>query len=957
MSDHQKIAREIRTSLVRYDRPVGKRLEKTSDGTLKKSSLLDARGGPGEIVNKRFATAEEAFDFHLEVDSSHMFLTGTFADDCHATKALPEYWRNRARQELEWDHAETFASLTGQYLAFREERGLVRIDIDTCKASAVFPEAPTEFATAEDVRAAMLDILPEAAETPMLVRLSSSSLIVDQESGELLSGAGGWRVLMPIADARETPRILQLIHDRCWAQKVGAFAYVDKGGAVQIRSLADLALARPTQPDYPCAELGKGLSYQEGAAAMFALEGPDLDLRTVQLGQDEARIANNNIQEAKLALKDKARDVKDARKTAHAQLLQQRGVCAPSARKLAEARYERNMLVGSDVVDFEGARPVSVADLLGARGQDLDNQSCCDPIEPDYDDGRLVGRFYWNDGEHPGVFSFARGGRFVELRYDLESAKNAISAANTDTQEIVRILALLDADALETNLALKAAASALGLGNKTKDLKDAMTDYRRTHRITAPHSNHFDASAVPEQGGFSRNTPLSPETFPYVKSAADGSLKPIDHIENIEHLLDRYGFMFRYNQILKEIEWSHPDLDSSGDNADEQLYAELLSLCSLNGVPSRSLTPHITAIADRRAYNPVTDYLHGLSWDGTNRFDRVSEFFETEDHDILLIAMRIFLLQACAAADHACEARKQNSGYAPSFESVITLVGKQGLGKTKGFRRLLPEPLRLYYKEGVELNPHNKDSVKKAVSSWIVELGELDGTFRKADIAALKAHLSNSIDELRMPYARTVSKFQRRTAYVGTVNEEQFLADSTGNRRFLPIQSGPIKVNWGPDELDQLWAEAWTRYRQGEQWWPTAEEDALLSSHTERYRSRDWIEETIAASFDWAAEIEVEPDRKTATVLFQELQSKSGSVGPRPTQKDLKDVGEAMKRFWSNHQQVISQGGNLYLSVRGEKWSVHNRGGKANGWLIPPIKLARPAAEVLSRIPARKKAS
>jgi putative DNA primase/helicase len=72
--------------------------------------------------------------------------------------------------------------------------------------------------------------------------------------------------------------------------------------------------------------------------------------------------------------------------------------------------------------------------------------------------------------------------------------------------------------------------------------------------------------------------------------------------------------------------------------------------------------------------------------------------------------------------------------------------------------------------EGQTLNPAEKDSVLTAVSHWIVELGELDATFKKADIAQLKAFVTKTSDKVRRPYALKDSSFPRRTVFAGTVN-------------------------------------------------------------------------------------------------------------------------------------------------------------------------------------------
>ncbi|KAG1252930.1 hypothetical protein G6F68_011560 [Rhizopus microsporus] len=97
------------------------------------------------------------------------------------------------------------------------------------------------------------------------------------------------------------------------------------------------------------------------------------------------------------------------------------------------------------------------------------------------------------------------------------------------------------------------------------------------------------------------------------------------------------------------------------------------------------------------------------------------------------------------------------SGVAAAFEpdgvvarGVLTFVSKQNLGKTRWARQLAPPELQLIA-DGVVLDPANKDSVKQVISKWIVELGEVDATFRRTDIAALKSFISRSHDEIRRP--------------------------------------------------------------------------------------------------------------------------------------------------------------------------------------------------------------
>ena len=131
--------------------------------------------------------------------------------------------------------------------------------------------------------------------------------------------------------------------------------------------------------------------------------------------------------------------------------------------------------------------------------------------------------------------------------------------------------------------------------------------------------------------------------------------------------------------------------------------------------------------------------------------------------------------------------------------------GAQGLGKTLWFKRLADYD-KGWLLEGATLNPSDKDSVKQAVSHWIVELGEIESTFKKSDIDQLKAFVTKKNDELRLPYDRAFTTYQRRTAFYASVNAREFLTDTSGNRRFWVVPVTGINADHGLD-MQQVWAE------------------------------------------------------------------------------------------------------------------------------------------------------
>ena len=98
-------------------------------------------------------------------------------------------------------------------------------------------------------------------------------------------------------------------------------------------------------------------------------------------------------------------------------------------------------------------------------------------------------------------------------------------------------------------------------------------------------------------------------------------------------------------------------------------------------------------------------------------------------------------------------------------------------------------------------------------------MGEIESTFKKSDIDQLKAFVTARTDELRLPYDRAFTTYQRRTAFYASVNAREFLTDTSGNRRFWVLAVKDINVNHGVD-MQQMWAEVKeTMYVPGQKNW------------------------------------------------------------------------------------------------------------------------------------------
>jgi putative DNA primase/helicase len=327
------------------------------------------------------------------------------------------------------------------------------------------------------------------------------------------------------------------------------------------------------------------------------------------------------------------------------------------------------------------------------------------------------------------------------------------------------------------------------------------------------------------------------DDFPYL-SEKD---RPLNVHENIECLLNHYKIKVRFNLVSKRIEITVPDKKYSKTNESEVILSDIASLCVKNGVPKADLLNWLLLIADKHRYSPAIEWINSKPWDGVPRINDFIKTVVADNQELAKILIYRWMLSAIAAAF---------SENGVSLHGVLVFQGKQALGKTSWFKALVPSTHHNLIVDGATLDPRNKDSVIGCTSHWLVELGELDGTFNRSDLAALKAFITKSTDYYRVPYARTESTASRNTAFFGSVNNTQYLVDETGNRRWWSISVKEINYNHGMD-MQQVWAEFKCLFDRGEPYHLNIEESKLLTAENQLFEAVDPMEEIIRNKFRW----------------------------------------------------------------------------------------------------------
>jgi len=288
--------------------------------------------------------------------------------------------------------------------------------------------------------------------------------------------------------------------------------------------------------------------------------------------------------------------------------------------------------------------------------------------------------------------------------------------------------------------------------------------------------------------------------LPFLDVSASG--KPKATRKNFELIIAYYNIVIKHNEMTKETEIYVPGKQFHSDTEMNAKFEYIIDLCTTHDLPTTQIEGLITMIANENSYHPVRDWIDSQeAWDGVDRLPQFYDTIEILDEDnvhskkLKEIMMRKWVLSGVAALYHTNF----------SLEGVLTFSGAQGQGKTTWGYSLFPKQYCMsWVKDAVVLDFKQKDSIMKALGYWLVELGELDATIKKAEIENLKGFITEKVDILRPPYERKANKYSRRTFMYATVNSLEFLNDEE-NRRFWVLHVK--KISQVKFDIGQFWAQ------------------------------------------------------------------------------------------------------------------------------------------------------
>lgn len=319
---------------------------------------------------------------------------------------------------------------------------------------------------------------------------------------------------------------------------------------------------------------------------------------------------------------------------------------------------------------------------------------------------------------------------------------------------------------------------------------------------------------------------------------------PFVNAHNVAQILEADSMLsgsFRYNKFSNEHESNvRTQRDFAPLQKDDIIYVMIYiqkTYTFFEKVPQQTVQEAITAVAHKYPVNPPVDLIRSVEWDGVPRIEYwLHETFGVEDNEVnRAIAANWLKGLVNRVITPGCK-----------FDTVLVLEGEQGIGKSTVLRVIGGD----WYAE-TTMDIDTKDFQLILTQNIVVEFSEGASLSRSAS-AAMKQKITDQEDNFRKPYERTSQKYPRHCVFAMTTNEEQYLKDMTGNRRWLPVAlpSQKANVEWVKENRLQLFAEAYHRvYEVGEKTYEFPQEE-LEELQASRMEEDPWVSKIVTWYFD-----------------------------------------------------------------------------------------------------------
>lgn len=322
------------------------------------------------------------------------------------------------------------------------------------------------------------------------------------------------------------------------------------------------------------------------------------------------------------------------------------------------------------------------------------------------------------------------------------------------------------------------------------------------------------------------------------------------------------------------------------------------------------------AAAEGNAVDQVVDWLEALpAWDGTGRVkDWLPRLTGCEDTLYSRAVGQKFLVSLIARAMRpGCK-----------VDNMLVLVGPQGSLKSTLLRTLVSGVGDWAFTDCLGDIRKPQDYMPTLMGPWLVEVAELS-QFTRREVEAVKKFLSTQTDRYRLSYGRRALSIPRRGCIAGTSNTSDFLSDSTGNRRFWPVDVKKLDIKGAQDERIQLFAEALAMYRAGAKWYLEGDEATAAAEAQAAHTVEDIWVDRMREYLDAPALGPVEGDpRRMQTSIDEVIRECLQIPAMQVTAAHSRRVGGILRRFGWVHTHARIKGRRVWVYRRPEEVNIEN---------------------------------
>lgn len=499
------------------------------------------------------------------------------------------------------------------------------------------------------------------------------------------------------------------------------------------------------------------------------------------------------------------------------------------------------------------------------------------------------------------ALSYCRRGRSAELFNQLYNGDvSGYQSLSEALQAFLNIVSPRCDNEEELTLELVKGSALWGANVEKHGEKDALRKVRLAYKKAVETSIPKAGAAGSESAG-ETSTKKGGYNWPDVKENWRHELVPVScSFRNVQYLMETKGITIKYDELKKKLVFGGRDRKDHFSSADLSTLDEETALsyirlqCHKAGlnISQAEIREAVRSISDLARFNPVQDWLKEAraAYNGEDMIGALYARLHLSAGQNEALCKTLFRKWLISAARLAF-----NDDGTRGASGILILCGDQGIGKTRFVQSLVPFPD--WVKDGVAVDPAQKDDVLRVLKYWIVELGEIGQTLRREKRDRLKAFFTSPIDSIRRPYGRITEEIPRRTAFIGTVNLELdngFLTDSTGSRRFWPIRVDSIEDAPEGFDLLQLWGHVMAAAETETEYLTRDELAAVLHQNIE-YDKISAEERIILDMLDWSAPM-LAWRKTTASDIADELNIRSDNVGR---------VGRALVHIAKTNKEVL----------------------------------------------------